>query len=220
MKNYQKRGDDRGGFRGDRGDRDTKPSFKPAFKSRGADRGGDREVSLFKATCSECSKTCEVPFRPTGDKPVYCRDCFAGKRGQEERGARPSSTSYEPKRFSNSDRSAPRTDSARQEFKAAPTLSNDDTKKQLAEISSKLDKLVQAIERMSLPKKDAVTPHQQETPAKAVVQIEKPTVKKVIVAPKKVADKKVEKKAAVKKTAVKKVVLKKVTAKTPAKKSK
>lgn len=31
---------------------------------------------MFKATCSKCGKECEVPFRPTGSKPVYCRDCF------------------------------------------------------------------------------------------------------------------------------------------------
>jgi CxxC-x17-CxxC domain-containing protein len=31
---------------------------------------------MFKATCSKCGKECEVPFKPTGSKPVYCRDCF------------------------------------------------------------------------------------------------------------------------------------------------
>lgn len=30
----------------------------------------------FKATCSECGKECEVPFKPTEGRPVYCRDCF------------------------------------------------------------------------------------------------------------------------------------------------
>jgi CxxC-x17-CxxC domain-containing protein len=28
------------------------------------------------ATCSSCGDKCEVPFKPSGDKPVYCRDCF------------------------------------------------------------------------------------------------------------------------------------------------
>lgn len=31
---------------------------------------------MFKAVCDKCHKECEVPFRPTGDKPVYCSDCF------------------------------------------------------------------------------------------------------------------------------------------------
>ena len=38
-----------------------------------------RQRSLHKAVCADCGKECEVPFRPTGDRPVYCRDCF-GKR--------------------------------------------------------------------------------------------------------------------------------------------
>ena len=32
---------------------------------------------MFKATCSQCGGVAEVPFQPRGDKPVYCRDCFA-----------------------------------------------------------------------------------------------------------------------------------------------
>ena len=30
--------------------------------------GGPREMS--KATCSDCGKECEVPFKPSGDRPV------------------------------------------------------------------------------------------------------------------------------------------------------
>jgi CxxC-x17-CxxC domain-containing protein len=44
--------------------------------SRGNDRG-TRE--LFDAVCSDCGKDTQVPFKPSGDRPVYCRDCF--KRG-------------------------------------------------------------------------------------------------------------------------------------------
>jgi len=35
---------------------------------------GPREMS--KAVCSDCKKDCEVPFKPTEGKPVFCRDCF------------------------------------------------------------------------------------------------------------------------------------------------
>ncbi|MGM5483017.1 MAG: CxxC-x17-CxxC domain-containing protein [Nanobdellota archaeon] len=31
---------------------------------------------MHKAICSECKKECEVPFKPTGNKPVYCKECF------------------------------------------------------------------------------------------------------------------------------------------------
>lgn len=35
---------------------------------------GPRE--MHKAVCADCKKECEVPFKPTEGKPVYCRDCF------------------------------------------------------------------------------------------------------------------------------------------------
>lgn len=36
--------------------------------------------SLHKATCADCGQECEVPFKPSGDRPVYCRDCFQKHR--------------------------------------------------------------------------------------------------------------------------------------------
>ena len=44
----------------------------------GRDRG-PRE--MFSATCSNCGKEAQVPFRPTSGKPVYCSDCFRSQRG-------------------------------------------------------------------------------------------------------------------------------------------
>ncbi len=41
---------------------------------------GDRE--MHKITCSECGQESEVPFKPDGDRPVYCRDCFAKRKPQ------------------------------------------------------------------------------------------------------------------------------------------
>jgi CxxC-x17-CxxC domain-containing protein len=35
---------------------------------------------LHKAVCAACSKECEVPFRPSGDRPVYCKECFAKRK--------------------------------------------------------------------------------------------------------------------------------------------
>ena len=39
---------------------------------------GTRE--MFSATCSSCGKEAQVPFRPSGNKPVYCSDCFRARR--------------------------------------------------------------------------------------------------------------------------------------------
>ena len=41
---------------------------------------GGGKPSMHKAICSDCGKECEVPFRPTGDRPIFCSNCF-GKRG-------------------------------------------------------------------------------------------------------------------------------------------
>ena len=36
---------------------------------------------IHKATCSSCGAVADLPFIPSGDRPVYCRDCFAKRRG-------------------------------------------------------------------------------------------------------------------------------------------
>ncbi len=42
----------------------------------GGSRFGGGRPALHKATCSECGASCDLPFKPTGDRPVYCNDCF------------------------------------------------------------------------------------------------------------------------------------------------
>lgn len=32
---------------------------------------------MYTTVCAECGRTAELPFEPRGDRPVYCRDCFA-----------------------------------------------------------------------------------------------------------------------------------------------
>jgi len=52
------------------------------------DFGGDRNrerPEMHSAICSSCGKECQLPFRPSGDRPVYCRDCFAKTNGAEPR---------------------------------------------------------------------------------------------------------------------------------------
>ena len=52
----------------------------------GGGRGGfdRRPREMHKATCAECKQECEVPFKPSGDKPVYCKECFMKKKDSEE----------------------------------------------------------------------------------------------------------------------------------------
>lgn len=32
---------------------------------------------MYDAVCATCGRPCKVPFKPTGDRPVYCGECFA-----------------------------------------------------------------------------------------------------------------------------------------------
>ncbi len=45
--------------------------------SRGGfnDRNGEKPM-MHKATCADCGKSCEIPFRPDGRRDVFCSLCF------------------------------------------------------------------------------------------------------------------------------------------------
>jgi CxxC-x17-CxxC domain-containing protein len=48
----------------------------------------------FDVTCAECGKATTVPFKPSGTRPVLCRECFsknrpAGGSGPRSFGDRP-----------------------------------------------------------------------------------------------------------------------------------
>ena len=139
---------------------------KGGFKDRGgfkrqSDRGFGRK-ELYKAECANCHKTCEVPFRPSGDRPVYCRDCFGDKP------------------------ESPRQEFTPRSFDRRPTPSYgkpeardtriDDIKRDVASLNAKLDAVIAVIEGMNTAK---VKKTQAEELTKAVKKVaKKKTVKK------------------------------------------
>jgi CxxC-x17-CxxC domain-containing protein len=52
---------------------DCRAARKQARNNRGY-QSGDRE--MFPAVCAQCGQSTMVPFKPSNDKPVYCRDCY------------------------------------------------------------------------------------------------------------------------------------------------
>ncbi|MFB3816333.1 MAG: zinc-ribbon domain containing protein [Candidatus Methylomirabilales bacterium] len=44
----------------------------------GVEGGAARE--LFEVVCSSCGQKTTVPFKPSLDRPVYCRTCFQLRR--------------------------------------------------------------------------------------------------------------------------------------------
>ena len=46
----------------------------------GSSYGSGSARAMFTARCSQCGGEAKVPFEPSSDKPVYCRDCFQSRR--------------------------------------------------------------------------------------------------------------------------------------------
>lgn len=42
--------------------------------------GGGGPKQMHSATCAECGTACQVPFKPSGDRPVYCSTCFGNQK--------------------------------------------------------------------------------------------------------------------------------------------
>lgn len=188
------------------GDRGGRPSFGGGSRFGGNDRGGrggDRggfggrsEVTMHQATCSECGKRCEVPFRPTGEKPVYCNDCFGSKREGtfndrgNDRGGREDRPSRD---FSKPSFSKPATDDR----------AIADLKKEIETVNSKLDAVIKMIQSNPFP---TAVPAKKESLKTMVEKTQAPAKKAAApkAAPKKVVAKVPAKKAAPKKAAPKK----------------
>ena len=41
---------------------------------------GRRSREMFSTICVACGQETQVPFKPSGDRPVYCRDCYNNLR--------------------------------------------------------------------------------------------------------------------------------------------
>lgn len=55
----------------------------PVREARGIGATSSRsrgERVLYDTICDECGQPAKVPFRPRGDRAVYCRDCYQRRR--------------------------------------------------------------------------------------------------------------------------------------------
>lgn len=134
--------DNRGGGRGFGGGRD-------------AGRRNDGPREMFKTVCSNCNKDCEVPFRPTSGKPVYCSDCFETMGGRSADSGRPERPERNRSDFGSS---APRIDNNKVQFEALSA--------KYESMMTKIDKIIELL-----------TPKVEEIKEEKVVKA--PKVKKV-----------------------------------------
>jgi len=107
--------------------------------NQGGGRGNYNDRSdrpMYDAVCSNCGDSCQVPFRPSGNKPVLCDKCFSQQRGgRDNRGP------------------------SRGGFNSRPQRSGPDNRAQLDAMDRKLDAILDALSSMgsqpSQPKKTA-----------------------------------------------------------------
>lgn len=64
---------------------DCRSARKNQVRGNKSNRGNGRGMrnedrKMYTVTCSSCGETATVPFQPTGDKPVYCKDCYQPPR--------------------------------------------------------------------------------------------------------------------------------------------
>ena len=117
-----------------------RPNFSK--KNWGGSGGRDRgPVTMHQAVCDQCGKSCEVPFRPTDGKSVYCSVCFQGKKetGNNRGGDR------FPQKNSDSYRIPVKTDLESNISKG----DSDELKKQLEILNVKMDQLIKAVRAMT-----------------------------------------------------------------------
>ena len=158
---------------------EKKPSFGGGKFSGKGDRGGDRpQMQLHKATCSNCKKSCEVPFKPDGTKPVLCRDCFSNSKDDHQ--------VRRPERRDEAGRGDRGFNTARPPQTSGPDLK--ELKEQVSRLEAKVTEVLALLKSTSPEAAPTVTKTPKEVVAK---KLEKKAVKKVT---KKVAAKKTTKK--------------------------
>jgi CxxC-x17-CxxC domain-containing protein len=62
--------------KGSSGTRRVSQRSSSRYQDRSRNRSDGRTKQLFDVICARCNKETQVPFKPTGTKPVLCRECF------------------------------------------------------------------------------------------------------------------------------------------------
>lgn len=132
-------------------------SFGAKPWERDSARGESVRREMHRATCGECSRSCEVPFKPTNGRKVLCSTCFQGgsdQNGSRSSSARPSSFSDRPSHRPESkygDRPAYRSEprfSDKPTYRSEPPYGNrggGNYEEQFKILNAKLDTILQAL---------------------------------------------------------------------------
>jgi CxxC-x17-CxxC domain-containing protein len=158
-----------GGFGGGNRPGGFRPGGRPPFNNDRGGFGDDRRGGTgerFSAVCADCGQTCDVPFRPNGKKPVYCKACFPKHHSDTRGNDRPSFERREaPRSFERRDSYAPPAPRA-----AGPDPRIDSLAREITMLGNKLDTLTKMLEKVVAPKaeKTEVAPVTAAKPEKKV----------------------------------------------------
>lgn len=187
-----------GGFGGNRGSGGFRSGGgRPPFRKAGfgAPRRDERPAQMHPATCANCGAATEVPFRPDGSRPIYCKDCLAKRE--------PLRRDVAPRRDFGAGRESPRYERRDHDVApraAAPDKRIDELLRTVATLSSKVDSIATQLSQMTAGTKEAVKQEGSTTAAKpsakaAPKKESKKAVKKAVPASKPVAKKTAKKTA-------------------------
>ncbi len=140
------------------------------FKRQGFGRRGSSDREMHRTTCSKCGNDCEVPFRPTGERPVYCSKCFETNRSSDSR------------RFDDRDSRGKYNNYSENRNDKGSSNNEGQFKKQFESLNWKLDKILKILS-LTTPK-EVVQPEKIEKEVKVMkpkkspkkIKAEKPAV--------------------------------------------
>ena len=69
------------------------------FEDQDSRRSERRPLEMHDVICAKCGKDCQVPFRPTSDKPVFCSDCFKKNDSPRDRSSQSGMSSEQYKQL-------------------------------------------------------------------------------------------------------------------------
>ncbi len=107
-----------------------KKSFGGGDRGFGGGRPGGK-VFMHDATCSNCGKPCQIPFKPSPGRDVFCSDCFSKRDNDNDGRARPLTSNHERPRFTPPQN--------------ASTNPIEQLKGHFAQLNSKLDAILRAL---------------------------------------------------------------------------
>lgn len=148
------RGGDRGGSRFGGGGKSFGGGSRFGGGGKSFGGGGFGKPEMHDATCSQCGAACQVPFRPSGGREIFCSNCFKDKRPERNDGPMRQGGNFNRPSFDS-----------KPSFDKKPSFGGGDNnqfKQQIEMLNTKLDKILKILSpgqpevKVSIPEVDVV----------------------------------------------------------------